>query len=168
LDSVTAGLVGTTQIPVALWNKIATGICRVIVNVPGVPGVNGSGYLAVLNFHAASSVAGSSAARLSNGFLNNNLGSEITATWVGDSVDVCEPRVTPRPGDADGNGAINAADITTIERIIVGLEGATSNADATQDGEVDTADITAVEATVIRAIQLQAPQRGGRAGGFEA
>ena len=24
LDSVTAGLVGTTQIPVALWNKIAT------------------------------------------------------------------------------------------------------------------------------------------------
>ena len=168
LDSVTAGLVGTTQIPIALWNEISAGTCRIIVNVPGVPGVNGSGYLAILNFHAASSVAGSSSASLSNGFLNDKLGSEITATWVGDSVDVCKPKMTPRPGDADGDGAINAADITTIERIIVGLEGATPSADATQDGAVNTADITAVEAIAVRAIQLQVPQRGGRAGGFEA
>ena len=225
LDDVTAGLVGTTQIPVDLWNKTSTGTCRIIVNVPGVPGVNGSGYLAVLHFHAASSAVGSSTVSLSNGFLNNNLGSEITATWAGDSVDVCEPpnitttslpdtvvgiaysvtleaaggngdytwsvlsgslpagltlsatgtisgtptaignftftvnvtdghlsdsqslsiKVTPRPGDANGDGIINAADITTVERIIVGLKDTTTGADANQDGAVNTADITGIE-----------------------
>jgi len=225
LDSVTAGLVGTTQIPIALWNEISAGTCRIIVNVPGVPGVNGSGYLAILNFHAASSVVGSSAVSLSNGFINNNLGSEIAATWVGDSVNVCEPlditttslpgtaggtaysvtlgaaggngahtwsvlsgslpggltlsatgtisgtpraigdftftvqvtdgqmsdsqslsiKATPRPSDANGDGVINAADITTVERIIVGLDDTTPGADANQDGAVNTADITKIE-----------------------
>ena len=153
LDDVTAGLTGTTEIPIALWNKMSTGTCRVIVNVPGVPGVSGPGYLAVLHFHAASPVVGSSAVTLSNGFLNDNLGSEIVATWVGDSVDVCEPGANPRPGgDANGDGMVNAADISTLERIIVGLEGATLSADATQDGSVNTADITKAEAIVIRAI----------------
>jgi len=152
LDDVTAGLAGTTQIPTALWNEISTGTCRIIVNVPGVPGVDGSGYLAVLHFHAGISVDGSSAVSLSNGFLNNNLASEITATWVGDSVNVCEPSEIPRPGDANGDGIVNAADITTVERIIVGLEGAMPSADATQDGAVNAADITKAEAIVIGAI----------------
>jgi len=152
LDDVTAGLTGTTEIPIALWNKMSTGTYRVIVNVPGVPGVDGFGCLAVLHFRAASSVVGSSAVTLSNGFLNDNLGSEITTTWVGDSVDVCEPSVIPRPGDANGDGTVNAADVTTVERIIVGLEGATPSADATQDGAVNTADITKAEAIVIGAV----------------
>jgi hypothetical protein len=60
------------------------------VNVPGVPGVSGSGSLAVLHFHAVGTAGGSSAIDLSNGFLNNNLGSEISATWTGDSVSVCK------------------------------------------------------------------------------
>ena len=228
LDSVTAGLVGTTQTPIALWNEIGAGTFRIIVNVPGVPGANGSGYLAVLNLHAASSVVGTSAVSLSNGFLNNNLGSEIAATWFGDSVNVCEPpnitttslpdtvvgiaysvtleaaggngdytwsvlsgslpagltlsatgtisgtptaignftftvnvtdghlsdsqslsiKVTPRPGDANGDGIINAADITTVERIIVGLKDTTTGADANQDGAVNTADITGIERVI--------------------
>jgi hypothetical protein len=152
MDSVTAGLIGSSQIPIALWNKVSAGTYRVIVNVPGVAGVDGSGYLAVLHFRAADSVVGSSAVSLSNGFLNNNMASEITATWVGDSVDVCEPSVTPKPGDANGDGIINAADVATVGKIIVGLEGATSSADATQDGTVNTADITKAEAMAIRAI----------------
>jgi len=90
LDSVTAGLIGATQIPVDSWNKIGTGKYRIIVNVPGVPGVSGSGSLAVLHLHAVGAVGGSSAIDLSNGFLNNNLGSEISATWTGDSVSVCK------------------------------------------------------------------------------
>ena len=52
LDDVTAGLTGTTDIPIALWNRMSTGTCRVIVNIPGVPGADGSGCLAVLHFHA--------------------------------------------------------------------------------------------------------------------
>jgi len=225
LDNVAAGLIGTTQIPIDLWNKTGTGTYRIIVNVPGVPGVNGSGNLAVLQFHAMSSAIGSSAMNLSNGFLNNNLGTEITATWTGDSVSVCENivitttsvpdrivgsaysatlgaaggngsytwsvlsgslpgglslstagiisgtpttagdftftvkvtdgqlsdskalsiKVTPRSGDANGDGVINAADITKLERIIVGLDGATSGADANADGKINSADITKLE-----------------------
>ena len=94
LDDVTAGLIGGTQIPVALWNKISPGTYRIIVNVPGVPGVSGSGYLAALCFHAIGS-AGSSTVNLSNGFLNNNLGEEITATWSGGSLTVYEEVAKP-------------------------------------------------------------------------
>jgi len=244
LDSVTAGLVGTTQIPIALWNKTSAGTYRIIVNVTGIPGINGSGYLAVLNLHAASSAVGNSAVSLSNGFLNNTSSSEITATWVGDSVSVCEPpaitttslsdtvagtaysvtlgatggngnytwsvlsgslpggltltasgtisgtstaignftftvqvtdgqlsdsqslsikvtdgqlsdsqslsiKVTSRPSDTNGDGVIDAADITTLERIIVGLESTTPGADPNQDGKINTADITTVEAIIV-------------------
>ena len=90
LDDVTAGLIDTTEIPVVLWNEISPGTFRVIVNVPGVPGVSGSGFLAVLHFHATGSAADSSTINFSNGFLNNNLGEEITATWTGDPVTVYE------------------------------------------------------------------------------
>jgi hypothetical protein len=88
LDDVTSGLIDTTEIPVTLWNKISPGTYRVIVNVPGVPGVSGSGFLAVLHFHATGSAGDSSTIGLSNGFLNNNLGTEITAIWTSDSVTV--------------------------------------------------------------------------------
>ena len=225
LDSITAGLIGTTQIPVDLSNKLGTGTYRIIVNVPGVPGVSGSGYLAVLNFHAVSSAVGSSAINITNGFLNNNLGTEITATWTGDSVAVCDNlvitttslsdgavgtaysatlgatggsgtytwslssgslpggltlgstgsisgtpttagsfsftvgvtdgvlsasqaltiKINPKLGDANGDGLVNASDVTKIERIIVQLDSPTSSADVNQDGKTNTADITKVE-----------------------
>ncbi len=225
LDGVTAGQIGATQIPVDLWNKIGTGTYRIIVNVPGVPGVSGSGSLAVLQFHAASSAVGTSALNLSNGFLNNNLATQISATWTGGSIIVCNDLVitttslpngvvgsaysaalgasggsgsftwsllsgslpsgltlnaagtisgTPtttgaftfavqatdghlsaskslsiqvslKPGDANGDGLINTADISKVERIIAGLDSATSGADANGDGLINTADITKIE-----------------------
>ena len=90
LDNVTSGRIGSTEIPVALWNKMGTGTCRIIVNVAGVPGISGSGSLATLDFHVVGAAGGSSAIDLSNGFLNNNLSEEIAATWTGDSVKVRE------------------------------------------------------------------------------
>jgi hypothetical protein len=102
LDNVTSGLIDTTEIPVVLWNKISPGTYRVIVNVPGVPGVSGSGYLAVLNFHAVSSAVSSSAINITNRFINDNLGVEITATWTGDSVAVCDNLVITTTSLSDG------------------------------------------------------------------
>jgi len=49
------------------------------------------------------------------------------------------------PGDATGDGVINALDITKVERIIAGLDAQTSGADANQDGNVNALDITKVE-----------------------
>ncbi|MBA7669353.1 hypothetical protein ES703_77483 [subsurface metagenome] len=49
------------------------------------------------------------------------------------------------PGDANGDGNINALDVTKIERIIAGLDTQTPGADANQDGNVNALDITKVE-----------------------
>jgi len=97
LDNVTSGLIGSTTIPVDTSNEISPGTYRVIQNVPGLSGVSGSGYLAVLHFHVIGSNGGWSAINLSNGVLLNNQAQEIPATWVGDSVSVSDttpPSVT--------------------------------------------------------------------------
>jgi len=49
------------------------------------------------------------------------------------------------PGDANGDGVVNALDITKVERIIAGLDATTPGADANQDGNVNALDITKVE-----------------------
>jgi len=59
----------------------------------------------------------SSTISLSNGMLSNNLAEEIPTTWTGDSLDV----TSVLPGDANGDGNVNALDITKVERIIAGL-----------------------------------------------
>jgi antitoxin (DNA-binding transcriptional repressor) of toxin-antitoxin stability system len=88
LDNVTSGLIGSTTIPVDVYNEISSGTYRVIQNVPGLSGATGSGYLAVLYFHVVGSEGDSSPINLSNGMIANNLAEEITATWVGGSVEV--------------------------------------------------------------------------------
>jgi len=90
LDDVSSGLIGSTTIPVSAWNEISSGTYRIVLNVSGIPGVSGSGYLAVLHFHVIGSDGESSAIQISSGFLNNNLAEEITATWNGDSTTVHE------------------------------------------------------------------------------
>ena len=140
LDNVTSGLIGSTEIPVDMYNEIGSGTYRIIQNVPGLSGVSGSGYLAVLHFHVIGSQGDSSTISLSNGVLSNNLAEEITATWTGDSVNV-----TLVPGDATGDGVVDSRDITKVERIIAGLDAETPGADATQDGVIDSRDITKIE-----------------------
>jgi hypothetical protein len=48
-------------------------------------------------------------------------------------------------GDANGDGVVNALDITKVERIVAGLDAQTAGADANQDGAVNALDITKVE-----------------------
>jgi hypothetical protein len=141
LDDVTAGLIGSTAIPVDLYNELSPGTYRIIQNVPGLTGVTGSGYLAVLHFHVIGSGGDSSAITLSNGMLSNNQAVEITASWVGDTVTVTSVVL----GDANGDGAVNALDITKVERIIAGLDAETPGADANSDGAVNALDITKIE-----------------------
>ena len=141
LDSVTSGLIGSTTIPVDMYNEVSPGTYRIIQNVPGLSGVSGSGYLAVLHFHVIGSGGDSSSISLSDGMLSDSSAEEIEATWVGDSVDI----TSVVPGDATGDGNVNALDITKVERIISGLDAETPGADATQDGNVNALDITKIE-----------------------
>ena len=94
LDDVTSGLIGSTPISVDIANEISSGTWRVVQNVPGLAGVSGSGYLAVLHFHVVGAEGDSSTINLSNGMLANNLAEEIPATWVGDSVRVMAEAAT--------------------------------------------------------------------------
>jgi len=141
LDNVASGLIGSTAIPVDAYNEISSGTWRIVQNVSGITGVSGSGYLAVLHFHIVGSGGDSSAISLSNGMLANNLAEEITANWVGDSIDIG----STLPGDANGDGNINALDVTKVERIIAGMDATTPGADANQDGNVNALDITLIE-----------------------
>jgi len=48
-------------------------------------------------------------------------------------------------GDANGDGVVNALDITYLEMIIAGLQAETPGADANEDGVVNALDITYLE-----------------------
>jgi hypothetical protein len=141
LDDVTAGEIDSTEVPVDLYNELSAGNYRVIQNISGLDGATGSGYLAVLHFHVLGAEGDSSAITLSNGVLSDNEAGEIEATWAGDSVDIS----SAVPGDANGDGVVNALDITKLERIVVGLDAETSGADANGDGVVNALDITRIE-----------------------
>ncbi|MBI4283616.1 MAG: hypothetical protein HY663_04015 [Chloroflexi bacterium] len=95
VTSVTGGKIGETDIPVVLWNGTEPGIVKVLQNIPGVPGVSGSGYLARIHFRALSQ--GISNITLSNGVLADNQAHQLPADWLGASVEVsvAAPVVTP-------------------------------------------------------------------------
>ncbi len=80
-----------------------------------------------------------------------------TASHIYDSFTVSADAVWKRPlemeqvapGDANGDGEVNAVDITKVERIIAGLDVSTPGADANQDGNIDALDITKVERLIV-------------------
>jgi hypothetical protein len=143
LDDVTTGLIGSTTIPVETYWEVSPGTWRVVQSIPGATGVNGTGYLAVLHFRAIGSLGDSSGISLS-GSLYDTLAEEIPATWTGDSI-VVSPAL---PGDANGDGIINALDITKVMRIIALLDAPTAGADVNQDGVVNILDVTATKLTI--------------------
>lgn len=90
----TDGEIGGTIIPIG-WGLIPAGKqgrVRVIGNVPGVFGVNGSGYLAEIHFHVISSPGNTSNIDLSNGVLGDKYADPITpVTWVTATLTVTNP-----------------------------------------------------------------------------
>jgi len=53
------------------------------------------------------------------------------------------------PGDANVDGKINMADITTIERIILGLNSSNVNADANNNGKINMGDVVKAERKIL-------------------
>jgi len=140
----------STTIPVAMWSFFPLGepgTTFVLGNVPGFPGVNGTGYLAEIHFHVVGSAGSTSDMTFSNGKLFDNTGdNEIpVAQWLGDSVYIsgCER------GDANEDGIMNMADVTKVERIILTLDVETPCADANQDGIINMADVTKIERIIL-------------------
>jgi hypothetical protein len=144
LTDVTPGLIGSTVIPVDTCSEVSPGTYRVVQTIPSLTGATNLGYLTVLHFHVIGSEGDSSNIRLSNVEILNSSGEEIEVGLWGWSVDVAQAL----PGDVNGDGVINALDITALERIIVWLDAATAGADVNQDGTINAIDITAIERTL--------------------
>ncbi|MBI2832267.1 MAG: hypothetical protein HYX79_08430 [Chloroflexi bacterium] len=88
LDNVTSGQLGSAVVPVDIWNAKSAGVFVIVQNIPGVSGVSGSGYLAVLHFHNISSQNRTVSISLSNGTLGNNMAQAIPAAWNGATLNV--------------------------------------------------------------------------------
>jgi len=143
---VTSGVIGGTAIPVDMWGFIPTGVqgtVRLINNVPNVPGVSGSGYLAKIQFRAIGSCGSTTDIILHNGILGNNLAQEIEADWFSDSVSVYII------GDANEDCVVDASDITTAERMMLCLIPESKGADANEDGLVTALDLTTIERIIL-------------------
>ena len=132
VTDVTAGDIGGTTIPIDMWGLIPAGEqgkIRVIGNVPSVPGVSGSGYLAEIHFHVIGSPGSTSDIGLSEGLLGDKYANAITpVTWVGTSVHVSEalpttetvvasetpaPTVASAPPSSDTPSPSNSTPVST-------------------------------------------------------
>jgi len=147
LDDVTSGLIGSTPVPVDIYNELSAGTFRVIQNVPGLTGVTGSGYLAELHFHVVGADGDSSDITLSNGVLSNNLAEEITATWTGASVAIADTTpptvtITPLSPDPTENSTPTFAGTASDESSISAVEYRVDDGDWTaataSDGAFDS------------------------------
>ncbi len=90
VTEVTDGTIDDVAVPVAMWDFLPSGVqgeAGIINNVPGVPGVNGSGSLAEIHFRVNGSAGESSTIGFSGEtVLFNNIAAEIKADWVGSSI----------------------------------------------------------------------------------
>ena len=135
---VSDGLIGSTAVPVDMWRDLGSGKLRIINNVPGLPGLSGTGYLAAITFNAIA-FKKTTAINLSNGVLSDNQANEIEATWSGKDLAIFVA------GDVDGDGSVDLSDIAALEKMIVELEPATSDGDVNTDGDINCLDITSIK-----------------------
>ncbi|MFW6125776.1 MAG: BACON domain-containing protein [Chloroflexota bacterium] len=102
VTGVSGGVIDGTAVPISAdsWGFIPAGEqgrVRIIMNLPGVTGVTGSGYLAQIRCQAVGATGSSSFLRLSDGYLADKTAATIDATWGEASVTVAGT-VTTGPG----------------------------------------------------------------------
>ena len=88
VTDVVDGCVAGEVIPAVRWDCIAENTIRVLVEMPGIKGVSGSGYLAKIIFEAVGKGGEKSVLDISNGMLVNTEAGEIPAEWIDDEVKI--------------------------------------------------------------------------------
>ena len=81
VTNVTDGCLDGEAIPVSDWERMDNDTIRVILDVSGIAGVNGSGNLATISFAVVGEVGAKSMVNISNGLLVNTDAEAIPAEW---------------------------------------------------------------------------------------
>jgi hypothetical protein len=86
VTDVADGSLDGETIPVSDWERLDNDTIRVIMDVSGIAGVNGSGNLATISFAVVGETGDKSVLDLSNGLLVNTEAEAILAEWIDDEV----------------------------------------------------------------------------------
>jgi parallel beta-helix repeat protein len=86
VTDVVDGRIAGEVIPAVRWDFVGENRIRVLLDMPGIKGVSGSGYLAKAIFKAVGKGGEKSVLDISNGMLVNNEAEEIPAVWIDDEV----------------------------------------------------------------------------------
>ncbi|HID20557.1 MAG TPA: hypothetical protein EYP28_06450, partial [Methanophagales archaeon] len=88
VTDVADGSLDGETIPVSDWERLDNDTIRVILDVSGIAGVNGSGNLATITFAVVGEAGDKSMLNISNGLLVNTDAEAILAEWINDEVTV--------------------------------------------------------------------------------
>ena len=88
VTDVVDGSLDGEAIPVSDWERLDNDTIRVILDVSGIAGINGSGNLATICFAVVGEVGDKSTLNISNGLLVNTDAEAIPAEWINDEVTV--------------------------------------------------------------------------------
>ena len=80
------GSIDGATIPVSDWERLDNDTIRVILDVSGIAGVNGSGNLATISFEVVGTAGDKSVLDISDGLLVNTEAEAIPAEWIDDEV----------------------------------------------------------------------------------
>ena len=86
VTDVADGSLDGETIPVSDWERMDNDTIRVLLEVPGIIGVNGSGNLATISFAVVGKGGDKSILDISKGILYNNEAEKIPAQWIDDEV----------------------------------------------------------------------------------
>jgi len=86
VTDVAEGSLDGETIPVSDWDRLDNDTIRVIMDVLGIAGVNGSGNLATISFTVVGEAGAKSALDISDGLLVNTEAEAIPAEWIDDVV----------------------------------------------------------------------------------
>lgn len=107
VKEVAPGSIDDIEIPISAWNLVDSGTIRVISELSGGTGVNGSGYLARITFEVKGGEGDETTLDISDGLLGNKDQEEILPDWVDDELKVGEekedeepPEITAEPPEA--------------------------------------------------------------------
>ena len=146
VTAVADGSIDGATIPVDRWEFMDKGRIRVILDVPGISAVSGSGYLAKISFEVVGKGGDRSVLDLSNGLLVDTEAEEIPAEWIDDEVIIGLIQVkvnAPEYVDGTFDASIDVDSITDFNsgQFDLSFDSSVVNVATVADGSIDGATI---------------------------